>query len=127
MLDISDMLDDPDFQVRIPAERGNEGVDDHGRAYSESVHLEITGCIQPITAKELDRLPEADRDHEMLVIYGRELIRTGAPGIAPDVIFYNERRYEVFGVEAWPGWYRATIRPLPEQGESEIERDRQRQ
>lgn len=123
MLDISDILDDPDFQVRIQVERGNEGVDDHGRGFSESSRLEITGCIQPVTAKELERLPEADRDHEMLVIYSRELIRAGAPGIAPDVILYNGRRYEVFGVEAWPGWYRATIRPLPEDGfgESEIE------
>lgn len=121
MLDISDILDDPDFQVRIQVERGNEGVDDHGRGFSESVPLEIAGCIQPITAKELERLPEADTDHEMLVIYSKELIRAGAPGIAPDVILYNGRRYEVFGVEAWPGWYRATVRPLPEYGEGEVE------
>lgn len=114
MLNISDILDDPDFIVPLVLERRTEKMDEYGRASHEGTRLEIMANIQPLSPKELERLPEADRNKELLVVYSRSMIRGTGPGIAPDVIFWQGRPYEVSGVEAWPGWWRATIQPLPE-------------
>lgn len=119
-LDISFLLSDPDFCAAFAVERFTEAVDDKGRAQLRGERLPWRGVVQPATARELERLPEGDRDRETITVYSREPLRVGQrPGgdtecPAADVIHWQGQRYEVASVEPWPGYVRALATLLPE-------------
>lgn len=60
-------------------------------------------AAHPISGKDLDRVPEADRTKEVVEFYGRvasfpagvEGFYVAGPGRLPDVILYRGRRYRV--------------------------------
>lgn len=109
MLDVSALLDDQSFCTPFTVVRSAEVVNDKGRAAYVEVSTPITGVVQPATARELDRLPEGERDKETLTIYTRQPLRVGnlANGTAADCVLYNGARYTVAAVETWPGYTRA--------------------
>ena len=114
MMDISEILEDPDFQVELEIERRTETVDKAGRGQTQATRSAIIACIQPLTSDELERLPEADRNRESLAVWSRSMLCGTGPNHAPDLIIWQGKTYEVTGVEKWPGWWRAVIQLLPE-------------
>lgn len=118
-LDVAWLLDLPEFCVKFGVERAKEGVNDKGRAEFQAERLALTGVIQPATPRELERLPEGDRDRESIAVFAREPLSLGQgpEGSAPDVILWKGQRYEVASVESWPGYWRAIATLLP-RGES---------
>lgn len=115
-LDVSWLLDDPDFCASFSIERRAEAVDDKGRVETATELLPWKGVIQAASPRELERLPEADRDRETITVYSREPLRPGRrpEGSAPDIILWCGQRYEVSSVEPWPGYVRALATLLPE-------------
>lgn len=115
-LDISYLLSDPDFCAAFTVERCAESVDDKGRAQLAATSLPWRGVVLPATPRELERLPEGDRDRETITVYSREPLRVGQrpEGTAADVILWQGQRYEVASVEPWPGYVRALATLLPE-------------
>ncbi len=109
MLDVSALLDDTTFCTLFTVLRLTESVNDHGRAEYAEASTSMTGVVQPATARELERLPEGERDKETLTIYTRQPLRVGnlANGTAADCVQYNGARYTVAAVETWPGYTRA--------------------
>jgi hypothetical protein len=71
MLDVSDLLDDPDFRQNFTVARITETVTSKGRAELSSTNLTISGVIVPATPRQLERLPEADRSSEIIAVYSR--------------------------------------------------------
>lgn len=117
MMDISFLLDDPDFCVSFTVLRRAETVDDKGRAGHSEEAQSMTGVVQPAGPRELERLPEGERDRETLSIYTRTPLRVGNvdAGTAADIVVYGGGRYTVSAVETWPGYTRALAqreRPL---------------
>lgn len=116
-MDISFLLDDPAFCVAFTVLRRTESVNDNGRAERAEERLPMTGNVQPAGPRELERLPEGERDRETLVIYTRAPLRVGdeGTGTAADIVVYGGARYTVSAVEPWPGYTRALAqreRPL---------------
>ena len=109
MLNVTDVLDDPDFLAPFTVIRAVERVTEKGRAERTEETFTAAGCVQPATAREREVLPEGERDRETLVIYTRTALRTGdeAEGTAADAIDVNGVRYTVSAVEAWPHYVRA--------------------
>lgn len=117
-LDVAYLLGDPDFCVAFAVERCAEAVDDKGRTQMAGEVLPWQGVIQPATPRELERLPEGDRDRETITVYSREPLRIGQrpENTVADVILWRGQRYEVVNVEPWPGFVHALASLLPEAG-----------
>lgn len=115
-LDVSRLLDDPDFCTTFVVERCGESVNDRGRSELTVETLGWQGVIQPATPRELERLPEGDRDRESITVYSETPLRIGQrpEGEAADIIHWRGMRFEVASVETWQGYTRAIALLLPE-------------
>lgn len=75
-----------------------------GRASISMQAEPAIGVVQPAQAKDLERLPEGDRDKETIAVYTQSPLSVGE-GEGPtkaDAIRFNEALYTVTSVEAWP-------------------------
>lgn len=59
--------------------------------------------VQPVSAAELQALPEGERSEKRLKAFGREDIRTAsqADGMPADRLWYRGRWYECEGADLW--------------------------
>lgn len=100
-IDLTELLRDPEFVNTFAVIRREQVEDGDDYAELESRH-ETAGSIQPATARELERLPEEDRDRETISIFTEFPLRHGGRGMArPDRILWGGASYLVVGIEPW--------------------------
>ena len=102
-IDLSELFTDPDFVEPFTVTRREQVVVGEDYETVESSH-EGTGSIQPATPRELERLPEEDRDKETIAVYTAFPLRTGGRGTArPDRLtrLKDGASYLVASVEPW--------------------------
>lgn len=101
-IDLSELFTDPDFVEPFTVIRREQIVVDEDYETLESEH-ETEGSIQPATPRELERLPEEDRDRETVSIHTVFPLRVGGRGTAkPDRITRADGSvYLVASVEPW--------------------------
>lgn len=66
--------------------------------------------VQPVSGRELERLPEGLRERELLSVWSPVELRTGAEEHEPDTIAIDGATYSVEKVEPWDklgGYWRA--------------------
>jgi hypothetical protein len=86
----------------VVTRRGPTGVDGDGRALlSAPSTLSISASVQPLSGRDLQRLPEGMRAAERLKLYTTTPL--AAIG-APDVVTIDGDDYEVEHVERWTGF-----------------------
>jgi len=113
MIDVSEIVEDPDFAQEFTVYRSN-GSFVKGR-WTEGTPTQITilGVVTVMSARELNQLPEGDRIkaamnfHSTLPIY---VTRIGSsPGIS-DKIFWRGDYYKIFNVvpNVDYGYYKAS-------------------
>lgn len=74
--------------------------------------FEIEAHVQPLTGREIDRLPELLRARETRAVFTTTALRTGYTGQQPDRITINGAAWEVEKVEPWDtlgGYHRAIV------------------
>jgi len=98
MLDVSDVLRDPDLVQSVQVTRAAEDVDDHGRTLLTPGEISIQGVVHPATEEQLQRLPEADRSNETIAVYTATRLTAGDDTHAPDVVTWKGGTYLVKGV-----------------------------
>lgn len=99
----------------VTIRRGSAGTSVKGRftAGSTSDTTGVVASVQPITGKELERLPEGIRSHRPAKLYTETQILqvdVGA-GTPPDQIIWDSETWEVHNVElhTWGSYYKAII------------------
>lgn len=78
--------------------------------------LSAPACVQPITGRELQRLPEGLRSSEVRVFYTVVELRCAAPDVAPDRVSINGSTWQVERVEPWNelgNYFRCLVRKVP--------------
>lgn len=95
MIDVRELLTDPDFVAPIRIVRIVRGVDDRGRTTETETEDTIQGSVQPATPREREVLPEADRIKESLTIW------TVAEVGEADRLFWQGTAYRVASIETW--------------------------
>ena len=69
LIDVSQLLTDPDFVNSFIVLRSVQGVDDHGRTTESQVQLAATGSVQPAGKRTYEMFPEAARVSGALEVY----------------------------------------------------------
>lgn len=101
MLDLSFLMDDPDFCSTCTLRSTQITGNDHGRPIYEQIEKEIVAVVQPATAEDTQRLAETAGGvmTETLAIYTQEKLCAGDPGNGADMVIFEGQLYEVCQVE----------------------------
>lgn len=109
LIDVTDILVDPDFVNEIQIIRRVASVNNLGEnQVNESEPIITVGSVQPASQKDIIRLPEAMRLKDLRSFWVRGEIKAG--GVYPDILVFANKRFQVFAVEPWDnygsGWNR---------------------
>lgn len=97
LLDVSDILFDPDFceAAAISCLHVSDGTGNNGRAQPVETPFTITGNVQPGDGDSLQLLPEAERVAGSIVVFTPDRLNVATPGQAADVVLWQGNRYMV--------------------------------
>lgn len=111
MIDVSELLADPDFARRLTLRRPRATTfTNEGEAQAAYGEESIVGVVQPASAAELKIMPEGSRLDDVLSVWSAEELRTGdGKTTEPDVLVIDRKSYKVVKCEPWPdnGYWRA--------------------
>jgi hypothetical protein len=118
MLDVADVLQDPDLAQTLTVRRAVVAVDDNGRAAETPSTLTISGVVAPATDEQLQRLAEGDRSSETIAVYTATRLTDGDDTHGPDVVAWKGGTYLVKSVWDWSdyGYFEALAQSDTMQG-----------
>lgn len=110
MIDVRELMTDPDFAKGITRRRPTLAVANEGEATYTYADRCITAIVQPAKPSEVALLPEGSRLNEILSVWSAEDLR-GAHGntTESDVLVIDGASYRVVKAEPWQanGYVRA--------------------
>ena len=115
MIDISFLLEDPDFVAAVPLSR-DEGDWEKGRFVHKRVPMTILASVQPAASEDVVMTPQGNQINCDIAVYSASPILTTRQGPAggeekgtADEIQWRGEWYVVRGVEEWSdsGSYKA--------------------
>lgn len=104
LIDVSELLTDPDFVSPITLVRRTPTVNDRGENILAEVGVPTIGSVQPASGKTLQRLPEALRVADVSSFWVKGKIIADGRSKYPDVICFGGSRYAVQTVLDWTNW-----------------------
>lgn len=104
LVDVSELMNDPDFVQPLTLIHRVPCVDNFGENTLKETPIETFGCVEPISGKTLQRIPEAFRVANVQSFWLRERIVTDSRSKYPDVIIKNGVRFAVQVVFDWSDW-----------------------
>jgi len=110
-LDVSGVLDDPDFREEFTVVRRHRTVTDGLGAVTEG-QMRFSGVIQPADDRTLERLNQGDWKNGGINVWSRERLLVNDSGHLPDEIIWEGDRYICVSDHDWShygqGYYGAT-------------------
>lgn len=82
------------------------------RAIGSSYEIQVVASVQPLTGRELMRLPEGERTRERMVVFTADALHTQSDDHAGDEIIIDGDVWEVERVENWStlgGYWRSFV------------------
>jgi hypothetical protein len=101
LLDVSEILLDPDFVDSLVCARQTQTVDDNGIATDSAVSTPFYGVVTNNTGDLLMRLAEGSRINGSITVHSRFLLQAGGDGQDADIVTWNGRQYTVTNVGDW--------------------------
>ncbi|GHV49914.1 hypothetical protein FACS1894216_01150 [Synergistales bacterium] len=101
LLNVSDVLDDPDFNSDFQVARRTRDTGDDGRSVVTEEILELNGVVQPMSDRDLERLPEEDRVNGGITVWCRQPLVTVGEDHVADEILWDNSRYQVVHCDVW--------------------------
>lgn len=99
LIDVSDLLRDPDFTNIVTLIRRSSTVDNHGEHVMTESSCLITASVQGINTEDLERVPEGARLHDLITVYFRGELMAESPNGYADIILWQGKRYQVVIVD----------------------------
>lgn len=104
LIDVSDVLADPDFVDQINIIHRKPTVDVYGQNTLVETGVPAFGSVQPASGKALQRLPEALRVANVMSFWVRGQIVSDGRCQYPDILVFNGSRFAVQTVMDWSNW-----------------------
>lgn len=108
LIDVSDILLDPDFIDNLTLVRRTTSVNSMGENVIAESSLATVGSVQPASTKQIQRLPEALRLADIRSFFIKAEIKADGSGQYPDIILFQGKRFQVQSVAPWlnygAGW-----------------------
>lgn len=102
LLDVSEVLDDPDFADLITVTRLVETVGDNGRATAQSqVFNNVSAVVTQGNGDTLKQMPEGSTLEGVIVVHSRFGLVSETETTQPDVVSYIGRDYTVAQINDW--------------------------
>jgi hypothetical protein len=98
-LDLSDVLDDPDFTDTLLLTQETVTLDSHGRTVSTPVRRNISGVVTSDRGRNRDLLAEGQRISGSILVHTRTPLTSGGEGRMADLLTWNGRDYIVATVD----------------------------
>lgn len=106
MIDVSELMDDPDFLSPDPVTliRRTSVVDDNGENQITETVIPIDAIIQAGPGDALEKLPDDARLKEMIRIWTRTELQAQSVNGYDDVITWKGKRWQVMPRIYWGNW-----------------------
>ena len=100
-LDVNRVLLDAHFRTTVTLCRRAVAIDAHGRTAVTETTSTIGAVVRPATEKDLERLPEGDRDRGYIKVLSESEMTAGTEAVQPDEIIWSGSRWVVKTVDSW--------------------------
>lgn len=102
LLDVTDVLADPDLCAAFIVIRGTKGRDSNNRGtVTPSAPIQAFGSIQPASSRDLIRMPDAESLKGSYVIYTTFALTAGDGTYAADIVQCDGRQFTVVTLDNW--------------------------
>jgi hypothetical protein len=98
LIDVSELLTDPDFTNTVTLIRRSSTVDTYGENTMVETSSSITAVVQGANTESLERVPEGARLSDLIDVYYKGQLTAESPGGYADIIVWQGKRYQVFEV-----------------------------
>ena len=103
-IEVSELLHDADFVDNIIHIKRTSVVDNEGKNNISEIPVSSIGAVQPISGRDILRVPEALRVASMYTFFFKGKIIASAPGKYSSILVFNCQRYEVQHVYDWSNY-----------------------
>lgn len=100
-IDVSELMDDPDFVDELTVLNRTSWVDNNGMNRTGEMDFKTVGSVQPASARTVQKLPEAMRVADMSSFWIKGTIVATAPGKYSSIIVFRKKRYQIISVADW--------------------------
>lgn len=110
MIDLSELIHDPDFCTSFIVIKKSEPIWNKGELAQTETKLNVEGIVLPSSSKDIDMLPEADRIHGLKSFFTDECVFTLTDTEkTSDICIYRGRKYKLLQVFDYSdnGYYKA--------------------
>lgn len=98
LIDVSELLTDPDFTNTVTLIRRASTVNTYGENVMTETQSTITAVVQGANTESLERVPEGARLSDLIDVYYKGQLTAESPSGYADVIVWGGKRYQVFEV-----------------------------
>lgn len=98
LLDVSEVLNDPDFMDALVCERNAQTVGSNGRAVDTTTTTTFYGVVTSNTGSILERIAEGERIKDSITIHTQFQLIDGQTGFDADIVQWRGKRYTVTNV-----------------------------
>lgn len=103
-IDITELLDDPDFSDTFFLRRQHQTIDSSGLAHNTETSVACDGVCFPGGGNKLIRTRDGDRVEADMTIVTRTILHDGRGGEPADNVEWMGKRYVVTLVEDYANW-----------------------
>lgn len=104
LIDVSELLTDPDFVDDITVLRSVRSVNDVGRAVDTPGAYYTYGCVQPAKEVQLLQIPDLERAGSYISVVTPFRLLALTETTAPDQVVWNGKYYQVSVVRDWTNY-----------------------
>lgn len=98
LIDVSELLTDPDFTNTVTLIRRSSTVNTYGENTMIETSSSITAVVQGANTESLERVPEGARLSDLIDVYYKGQLTAESPSGYADIIVWQGKRYQVFEV-----------------------------